>query len=105
MNQAHNHGYITVQGIDNDILVKASEILSFLNEKIINEIFMLSQKEKKNLIDSLNNEKDGIINEEDLIRTTMENTLANKYIGLIENKNDKENDKENQKDNYNSYKK
>ena len=32
--------------------------------------------------------------EEDLIKKTMENTLANKYIGLIENKNDKENDKE-----------
>ena len=43
---------------NNDILVKASEILSFLNEKIINEIFMLSLKEKKNLIDSLNNEKE-----------------------------------------------
>ena len=31
--------------------------------------------------------------EGDLIKKTMENTLANKYIGLIENKNDKNKDK------------
>ena len=31
--------------------------------------------------------------EEDLIKKTMENTLANKYIGLIENQNDKNKDK------------
>ena len=37
-------------------------------------------------------------NEADLIKKTMENTLANKYIGLIENKNDKENDREKEKD-------
>ena len=47
---------------NNDILVKSSEIVSFLNEKIINEIFILSQKDQKNLIDSkdkqLDNDKD-----------------------------------------------
>ena len=45
---------------NNDILVKSSEILSFLNEKIINEIFNLSQKEYNNLLDSFkdNNNKD-----------------------------------------------
>ena len=32
--------------------------------------------------------------EEDLIKKTMENTLANKYVGLIENKKDKDKDKE-----------
>ena len=32
-------------------------------------------------------------NDEDLIKKTMENTLANKYIGLIENQNVKEKDK------------
>ena len=37
---------------NNDILVKSSEILSFLYEKIINEIFILSQKEQNNLIES-----------------------------------------------------
>jgi len=36
--------------------------------------------------------------EEDLIKKTMENTLANKYIGLIENKDDKEKEKEKEKD-------
>lgn len=42
---------------NNDILIKSSEILSFLNEKIIKEIFIFSQKEKNNLIDSLIDEK------------------------------------------------
>ena len=36
--------------------------------------------------------------EEDLIKKTMENTLANKYIGLIENQNDKNKDKEKSKE-------
>ena len=36
--------------------------------------------------------------EEDLIKKTMENTLANKYIGMIENnKNDKEKSEEKDK--------
>ena len=43
---------------NNDILIKSSEILSFLNEKIINEIFVFSQKEKEDLIKSLNKEKE-----------------------------------------------
>ena len=43
---------------NNDILIKSSEILSFLNEKIINEIFVFSQKEKEDLIESLNKEKE-----------------------------------------------
>ena len=38
-----------------DIMSKSSEILSFLNEKIIKEIFNLSEKEKSDLIESLNN--------------------------------------------------
>ena len=43
---------------NNDILIKSSEVLSFLNEKIINEIFVFSQKEKEDLIESLNKEKE-----------------------------------------------
>ena len=43
---------------NNDILVKSSEILSFLNEKIIKEIFTLSPKEQQKLIDSLDKDKD-----------------------------------------------
>jgi hypothetical protein len=45
---------------NNDILIKATELLSFLNERIMNEIFFLSQKEQQNLIESLSakNEKD-----------------------------------------------
>ena len=43
---------------NNDILVKSSEILSFLNEKIIKEIFILSPNEKQKLIDSLNKDID-----------------------------------------------
>ena len=39
---------------NNDIVIKSSEILSLLNEKIIKEIFILSPKEQKLLIDSLN---------------------------------------------------
>ena len=35
--------------------------------------------------------------EEDLIKKTMENTLANKYIGLIENQNDKNKEKDKEK--------
>ena len=31
MNQAHNHGYITVQGIDNDILIKGKNLYECLN--------------------------------------------------------------------------
>jgi len=38
-----------------DIMSKSSEILSFLNEKIIMEIFNLSQKEQSDLIESFNN--------------------------------------------------
>ena len=33
--------------------------------------------------------------DEDLIKTTMQNTLANKYVGMIENQKDDEKDKEN----------
>ena len=36
--------------------------------------------------------------EEDLIKKTMENTLANKYIGLVEKQIDKEKEKEKEKD-------
>ena len=36
--------------------------------------------------------------EEDLIKKTMDNTLDNKYIGLIENQNDKNKDKEKSKE-------
>ena len=43
---------------NNDILVKSSEILSFLNEKIIKEIFTLSPKDQQKLIDTLNKDKD-----------------------------------------------
>ena len=35
-------------------------------------------------------------NDEDLIKKTMENTLANKYVGLIENQKNEKN-KENEK--------
>ena len=38
-----------------DIISKSSEILSFLNEKIIIEVFNLSQKEQTDLIESINN--------------------------------------------------
>ena len=31
MNQAHNHGYITVQGIDNDILIRGKNLYECLN--------------------------------------------------------------------------
>ena len=43
----------------------------------------------------LKNHKDEDDNEEDLIKKTMENTLANKYVGLIENQknNDTKDDK------------
>lgn len=47
-----------------DIMSKSSEILSFLNEKIIKEIFNLSQKEKSDLIESLNNNKNKINKDE-----------------------------------------
>ena len=36
-------------------------------------------------------------NDEDLIKKTMENTLANKYVGLIENQKDKDKETENEK--------
>ena len=53
---------------NNDILIKSSEILSFLNEKIIKEIFNLSQNEQKALIETLNNNEKKInINENDEI--------------------------------------
>ena len=44
----------------------------------------------------LKNHKDEDDNEEDLIKKTMENTLANKYVGLIENQ--KNNDTKDDKD-------
>ena len=47
-----------------DIMSKSSEILSFLNEKIIKEIFNLSQKEKSDLIESLNSNKNKINKDE-----------------------------------------
>ena len=48
----------------------------------------------------LKNHKDEDDNEEDLIKKTMENTLANKYVGLIENQknNDTKDDKEQNKE-------
>ena len=47
----------------------------------------------------LKNHKDEDDNEEDLIKKTMENTLANKYVGLIENQknNDTKDDKDKEK--------
>ena len=51
---------------NSEILAKTSEILSFLNGKIINEIFILSPREQKNLIDSLNNEKDKETNKNEI---------------------------------------
>ena len=56
---------------NNNILIKSSEILSFLNEKIIKEIFNLSQKEQNELIDIItNNDKeiDLIDNEENYFK-------------------------------------
>lgn len=49
-----------------DIMSKSSEILSFLNEKIIKEIFNLSQKEKSDLIESLNNNNKNKINKDEI---------------------------------------
>ena len=51
---------------NSEILAKTSEILSFLNGKIINEIFILSPREQKNLIDSLNDEKDKETNKNEI---------------------------------------
>ena len=49
---------------NNNILIKSSEILSFLNEKIIKEIFNLSQKEQNELIDIItNNDKEIDLND------------------------------------------
>ena len=45
-----------------DIMSKSSEILSFLNEKIIKEIFNLSQKDQNDLIESLQNKTNEIPN-------------------------------------------
>ena len=70
---------------NNDILIKASEILSFLNEKIINEIFILSQKEQKDLIDSIDTEKDKEINQN--IIDEKENKEGLNIIEMINQKN------------------
>jgi len=47
-----------------DIISKSSEILSFLNEKIIIEVFNLSQKEQTDLIESINNKTINDINKD-----------------------------------------
>ncbi len=70
---------------NNEILMKTSEILSFLNEKIINEIFILSPKEQKNLIDSLNNENDKETNQNEIEENDYKEGLN--IIEMINQKN------------------
>ena len=70
---------------NNEILMKTSEILSFLNEKIINEIFILSPKEQKNLIDSVNSEKDKEINQNEIEENDYKEGLN--IIEMINQKN------------------
>ena len=70
---------------NNEILMKTSEILSFLNEKIINEIFILSPKEQKNLIDSLNSEKDKETNQNEIEENDYKEGLN--IIEMINQKN------------------
>ena len=70
---------------NNDILIKASEILSFLNEKIMNEIFILSQKEQKDLIDTLDTEKDKELNQN--IIDEKDNKEGLSIIEMINQKN------------------
>ena len=60
------------------------KIKAYHNEFAIAKEFMKNHKDEDD--------------EEDLIKKTMENTLANKYIGLIENQNDKNKDKEKSKE-------
>ena len=68
---------------NNDILIKSSEILSFLNEKIINEIFVFSQKEKENLMDSINKEKEQNIDKEINLNEIEENDFK-EGLNIIE---------------------
>ena len=49
-----------------EIMSKSSEMLSFLNEKIIIEIFNLSKKDQADLLESLNNKSQNDINKEAL---------------------------------------
>ena len=61
---------------------QAKKKKAYHNEFAIAKEFMLKHKDEDN--------------DEELIKKTMENTLANKYVGLIENQKiekDKENDK------------
>ena len=60
-----------------DIMSKSSEILSFLNEKIIIEIFNLSLNEQKDLIESINNTKLNNINNNEISK---ENNINNNNI-------------------------
>ena len=74
---------------NNDILIKSSEILSFLNEKIINEIFILTQKEKDNLIElGINEEKEEKDKAEEKVKENYEDKELN--INEVEERDFKE---------------
>ena len=68
---------------NNDILIKSTEILSFLNEKIIKEIFIFSKKEKEDLIESLNIEKEQNKDKENYLNEIEENDFK-EGLNIIE---------------------
>ncbi len=88
---------------NSDIFIKSSEILTFLNEKIIKEIFILTQKEKDNLIeienkeakerrekDKIEQEKNKEINEEkEIIMNEIEENDFKEGLNIVEMINQK----------------
>ena len=69
-----------------EIMSKSSEMLSFLNEKIIMEIFNLSKKDQADLLESLNNKNQNEINKE----TSNDNNDKKDEINLEEEEDFKE---------------
>ena len=69
-----------------EIMSKSSEMLSFLNEKIIIEIFNLSKKDQADLLESLNNKNQNEINKE----TSNDNNDKKDEINLEEEEDFKE---------------
>ena len=75
---------------NNDILIKSSEILSFLNEKIINEIFNFSKKEKENFLANIDDEKEkDKINKEEINQNEIEENIYKEELNIIEMINQK----------------
>ena len=74
MNQSHNHGYITVQGIDNDILIRGKNLYECLNlDEVVIEL--LDCNKWKALLNKKNNRKFSFVHDDNLKNNKQNNKV------------------------------